>query len=324
MDWRYKATLQFFLSCLPWGEKINHQFQKLRGGKDHVSIDGGLADGLKMFKALENAGAGVVRGKTLVEVGTGWLPIIPLLCAGFGAKKIHTYDHVAHVRTSLVENVLRQLKEKALIVPELHGIFFDQTFDAGENNGQDPGSILRLFHVDYRAPADASKTGLEAETADIFFSNKVLEHIPENAIVSICREAHRVLKPGGLFYNYVGMLDHYSYFDKRISRVNCLRYSDLFWRIMAQNKISYQNRLRKSDYLNIITTAGFDIVKTEATVPDEDLKAVRNMKLAPRFQKMDSEDLAASFVEIVARKPPEMSRSSKRCYAICQSFLHIA
>jgi SAM-dependent methyltransferase len=304
MDWRYKATFQLFLSFLPWGEKINHQFQKLRGGKDHVSIDGGLADGLKMFKALDKAGVGSVRDKTLVEVGTGWLPVIPLLCAGLGAKKIHTYDHVAHVRTSLVKDVLRQLKEKARIDSELQGIFTDPVIESAENDGpDDPWSLLHLFHVDYKAPADASKTGMEAETADIFFSNKVLEHIPEQAIVSICREAYRVLKPGGIFYNYIGMLDHYSYFDKKISRVNCLRYSDLFWKIMAQNKISYQNRLRKSSYVNIISTAGFDIIKTETIVPEEDLETVKQMKLAYRFQKMEPEDLAASFVEIIARKP---------------------
>lgn len=304
MDWRYKATLQLCLSCLPWGEKINHQLQKLRGGTDHVSIDGGVADGLKMFKSLDIAGAGSVRDKILVEVGTGWLPVIPLLCAGFGARKIHTFDHVAHIRSRLVKDVLRQLKEKAKIHPELQGIFTDQVIESAENDEQvDPWSLLHLFHVDYKAPADASKTGIEAETVDIFFSNKVLEHIPEEAIYSICREAFRVLKPGGIFYNYIGMLDHYSYFDKKISRVNCLRYSDLFWKIMAQNKISYQNRLRKSSYENIIGKAGFDIIKTEAIVPEEDLKTVKQMKLACRFQNMEPEDLAASFVEIIARKP---------------------
>ena len=302
MNWKYKASLQLILSFLPFGEKINHQLQKLYGGKDHFLIDGALQDGLKMIKALQDHGLEGVRGKTIVEVGTGWQPTIPVLCSCLGAGTVYTYDHVAHVRIDLVKDLLQQMARKIGTVPELRGMDRAAMVQKGAEAGGDLAGLLRALHIEYRAPADAARTGLPPDTVDIFFSNKVLEHVPEQEIIPVCREAWRVLKPGGFFYNSVGMLDHYSYFDKKVSRVNCLRYPDLFWRIMAQNKISYQNRLRRSAYLDMISTCGFEIVASDTIIFDGDLDIVKRMPLAGRFKGMDPADLAASFVEIVARK----------------------
>ena len=309
MDWRYKATLQLCLSCLPWGEKINHQLQKHYGGPSYFLIDGGFADGLQMLKSLDEAGMGGVKGKIMVEVGTGWQPIIPVICACLGAQRIFSYDHVAHLRAGLVKHVFIQVQEKLRAIPEWRGISTELMPDVTDKDIRSLEHWLRFLNIDYRAPADAAETGIAAETADIFFSNKVLEHVSQEDVLSITREAYRVLKPGGLFYSYIGMLDHYAYFDKRISRVNCLRYSDIFWRIMAQNRVSYQSRLRKSAYLDIIAATGFELITVRATIFDDDVKAVKGMKLARRFEHMDPEDLAASFVEVIARKPSGIHRS---------------
>jgi len=73
----------------------------------------------------------------------------------------------------------------------------------------------------------------------------VLEHVPEAVLDGLVLESKRILRPGGCFYAYVGLHDHYACFDRRISKVNYLKYPEWAWRTFIKNNISYHNRLRR-------------------------------------------------------------------------------
>src|SRR5207253_3087992 len=83
----------------------------------------------------------------------------------------------------------------------------------------------------------------------------VCEHVPEDDLAEIFRECHRLLRPAGAFSCRIDLQDHYSYFDRGLSRYNFLRFSDGAWRLV-NSPLHFQNRLRAVDYLRLVRDAG--------------------------------------------------------------------
>ncbi len=165
-------------------------------------------------------------------------------------------------------------------------------------------SLEELFQrggIEYIAPGDAGHTNLADKSVDIFYSHAVLEHVPESIAHDLIVEAKRVLKPTGIFYALIGLFDHYSYIDNRVSKVNFLKYSEWLWTLFVKNRISYHNRLRERDFLEILAKYGGVVEKLVSTIDPTDVERVKQMKVAPRFRRFSPEECAVSLTEIIAK-----------------------
>jgi SAM-dependent methyltransferase len=134
------------------------------------------------------------------------------------------------------------------------------------------------------------------------YSNSVLEHIPGPVILRILQESRRVLRPGGVAIHSVNCGDHYAYFDKSITQINYLSYTESEWAIW-NNDIQYQNRLRPQDLLELAEQAGLEIILKKHRAAPKLLEQVKTMKIAPEFSKYSPEQLACTSIDFVARKP---------------------
>ena len=85
-----------------------------------------------------------------------------------------------------------------------------ERLDVVARSSRHPMAFLREAGIDYRAPGDATNTGLEDGSVDAHFSYNVFEHVPAEAIEKILAEARRILKPGGVCVHYVDPSDHYA------------------------------------------------------------------------------------------------------------------
>jgi len=109
--WKLKVLTQFVLAHVPFGEAINHRLQLMNSLRDERKLQVRLeAIGNGLRRLVETT---PIESATVVEVGTGWdaLPTIMLYAAG--ARHIHTYDHIRHLRAELVRAAARKLAANA-------------------------------------------------------------------------------------------------------------------------------------------------------------------------------------------------------------------
>jgi SAM-dependent methyltransferase len=304
MDWRVKGMIQKVLGFVPGGEWINDTLQKSIGDlsrfESHtdakVKNDWGPLVSHMMESGLPP------QNLEYVEVGSGWYPTLPFCYALAGAKLCRTYDINRHLSEELTFRVLRSLERHLPLIASASGLPLDQVeaiYRALRACSTLP-QLLKTAKIEYVAPGDASDTGLPAQSADVVYSNSVLEHILADVILAILRETKRILKPGGLTVHSVACNDHYAHFDRNITFINYLQYSQREWG-MWNTKFLYQNRLRPQDFLRLVQEAGLRVTLTKQKPRPDLLEKLPAMKIAPEFSHYSNEELCSTFIDFVAR-----------------------
>jgi SAM-dependent methyltransferase len=146
---------------------------------------------------------------------------------------------------------------------------------------------VAAFGIDYRAPQDARRLPGDLQI-DCFFSNEVLEHIPEPVLEEIFEALKGNLRPGGLALHRIDYTDHFARSDATASRFNFLTYSDPEW-APYNTSFQYVNRLRHSDFERLFARAGWTIRHQERRAHEPDPAILG--RLADRFRTYTPEDL---------------------------------
>ena len=312
--WKTKALLKRAFAMLPYGESLNYQFQvHLTHNLPHSdqkfrSMVLGAADHVENYRRharhdLESA--------AFYEFGAGWALTIPLAFWALGVNRQILVDIRPLLKPELVNDAVARLEKG------LSGISLPRrpARRVPPRGWRECLNVLdREYGIFYRAPCDAGHTGLEPGAVDCITSTNTLEHIPGRDIAVILKECRRILKPGGVMSVRIDYQDHYSYFDRRISPYNFLRYSDRVWSFCSPG-VYFQNRLRHDEYLALFRDAGFEPVEERRLEPTpEHLEVLRRLPLAPRFAHRPVEDLAVrrSLLVLVAREPGRPSPPLRR------------
>ncbi len=307
--WKIKVLIQFFLSKLPMGEKINYLLQRVNKSHNEEKIKERIVGLLKAMRKINEYIP--LEGATVVEIGTGWEPICFVLLYLMGVKICHTYDHVSHVRYNLVKMLVRSIENQLDKISKITSISLSVL-------GKRLSKLKKSSNLDdffsranstYHAPGDASRTGLEEGSVDLVYSHAVLEHVPKKVIYDLTMESKRVLKRSGIAYHLIGLHDHYVSFDKKITKVNFLKYPEFLWSFFVKNKISYHNRLREKQFLNIFEECGAKVVWLENKTDPNDINFLRNMKIDKSFHGMSYEELAIYQTELIISWGPPPSGS---------------
>jgi len=308
MDWRIKGTIQKVLGWVPGGDRIHHILQRRVGGLTSFGreCDIKLDDWRLMMGHLKAAGARI-DGGTLLEMGTGWYPTFPLCLYLSGAGRVHTVDLNRLLRRDMTIALADRLANHVALIAEVSGKpeaevaarqkAVAEALRGGASIGEATDGL-----IDYRAPADASRTELPASSVDVLFSNSVLEHVPREVIDACFREAMRILRPGGVVFHSVNCGDHYAYVDRSIDQLHYLQYSEAAWK-KWNNAFLYQNRLRAIDLTTMAKYHGFAIeIDTSRPNPDR-LRQLDAIRVDPHFAHYSRDQLAITSIDFVGRKP---------------------
>jgi SAM-dependent methyltransferase len=234
-----------------------------------------------------------IKDAMVLEVGSGWQPMIPVLYSVAGASRVYLTDLNVLLRPDTFSAALRALRtERQVIVNDLEVDAQMLDHVLREDPARSMQERLKELHLVYLAPCDCRSLSLPADSLDVVTSRACLEHIPPDVLQDIFHESYRLLKRGGLACHWVDPSDHWEHQDKSLTRVNFLKYPDALFRWTSINPINYQNRLRHPEYVEMLGKAGFRLIREERQVDEASLRSLPHIRIAKRFRRFSYEDLA--------------------------------
>ena len=287
--WQLQMVKRLAKSVVPFQDDVRRLKRRLVPYND--TVDNGamaLGVGLHQIRLLREAGADLTGD--VLELGTGWLPIVALLFHLAGARHLVLTDIRRLMDGSTVARAKRLV---AACLPQI-AAEFATTAAALQARLDQPMSYRYLVPWHAAQQADCS--------LDIIVSRTVLEHVPADVLEDYLRQFWRVLRPGGVMCHNVDNSDHWEHQDKSIGRLNFLRYEDgPLWRLASAS--AYQNRLRHSDYLAMFDRTGWTTALADGPPDEQCLRDLETLPLATRFRNRDPRDLAVLSSNFVVRKP---------------------
>lgn len=267
-------------AALPFQAQLRRMKRRIRPYRDNPANSRlALQQGLQLMRTLRTAGADL-NGDVL-ELGTGWLPIIPLLFHLAGARRLILTDLERLMDRHTVARAREVIRENLPMVA--------RTLDQSE--GRLAARLAEDFAPEYLVPW-SSRTHPEG-SADIIFSRAVLEHVPPAVLGQLLSDFNRIIRSGGAMCHTIDNSDHWEHRDKMLSRLDFLRYEEgLYWRLACADPQFYQSRLRHSDYVRLFQMHGWAVDVAEGEPDEQCLRDLATLSLARRFLGRDHRDLA--------------------------------
>lgn len=305
-SWRFKGLIQKVLSTTPGGIHANDLLQKHLGGLKRFdqNISAKVRDWVGIIALARGASTRSLPESTVLEIGSGWYPTLPICFSLCGVKKITTVDLNQHMNAQLTFKALQSLSNHIEDISSAAGVpmaIVQSRYDEFSST-RTLNELLEVARIEYLAPADAARLpSVPNSSLDIVYSNSVLEHVPRDVIPSIMTETRRTLKDDGLMIHAVACNDHYAHFDRSISFVNYLSYDKDQWQFW-NNSLQFQNRMRAPEFLEMADRCGFRVLHEARAIRPGTREALATMRVSREFAHFSVEDLAATTVDFVARK----------------------
>lgn len=304
MGWKRKWAQDTLKAALPFQDSLRQLKRRLLPYQTHPGFDEfTFEQGLEQVRLLAEAGA-PLAGRTVLELGTGWQPLIPLLYRVAGAAHVTLTDQERLMDPHTVANAAAFLRQRRARIIECLGLTevdFEKRLQLPTTT--DLSSLLDHLDMSYLVPYEIDRTA--TASVDVVTSRAVLEHIPPKVIEGLLVGFRRILKPEGVTCHIVDNSDHWEHKDKSISRVNFLKFDDWMIGVLGLNVQNYQNRLRHFEYLELVRRAGYDVIKEVGVVDESALAAVSGLKLCARYADRSPQELAILTSYIVARVRPQ-------------------
>ena len=237
------------------------------------------------FQRFINKAGITVEGKSVLEIGSGWLPIMPYFFKYFGkANEIFTYDLRKHYSLHNISKLNQNFSEK-----------YSVRISVTENKF----SLPQCIH--YFPNTDLKKSGIPP--VDIVFTRFVLEHITPDDLKAIHIQLKKKLKSGAHIVHFISPSDHRAYVDKTLSLQDFLKYSEEEWK-SRQTKFDYHNRWRLPQYLDLFKSLDYEIIYSEFETPpkgSEAYKKFKTLNLHSDYKNYTEEQLMAGSINLVLK-----------------------
>ena len=226
-----------------------------------------------------------LENKSVLEIGSGWLPILPYFLRSFGkAGDIFTYDLRSHYSKKAILELNQKFEVK-----------YKVQIQKGKNAyGLPPG-------ISYYPNTDLTTSSIPE--VDLIFSRFVLEHVSPEDLKGMHLNFKKHLKLGSHIVHYVSPSDHRAYEEKSLSLQDFLKFSEEEWNKL-QTKFDYHNRWRLPQYISLFRSLGYEISYLEYDNPEKNSSAYQKFLKVPvhsDFQKFNKEELTAGSIKLILK-----------------------
>jgi hypothetical protein len=292
MDWRLQVLKQTALARVPFGDalrRLKRRWFGYRPDPENLRVTRSNLD--QMSTALAALGRSF-DGATVLEIGSGWFPTIPIMLALGGAKRIVMTDLTPHMDDATFAATVGFLRSD---LPA------ERRLDSIARCSDLPITYLAPFNVD-RVPDG---------TVDYIISRTVLEHISPSDLVHLFIALRPKLTNDGMMVHVVDNSDHLEHNDKAISRINFLT-----WTARKHAAINFllrsgENRLRHHEYPPLFESAGFRVVSASCEIHEPTRGVAKSLPLTSPYANMTADQLAAlSSIYVLAPSPAPGSHAN--------------
>ena len=297
--WHRKLLIDTAKAAIPFQSGLRRLTRRVKPySTNPANTEHLIVDGLDQLDMLRDADVRV-EGADILEFGSGWLPVIPLLFRLAGAKTVTLTDQERLMDGRLIEDAITIIRDhNGFIAQRLHKDIKAVNF--GEpSTGAGLESKLLFYGLKYLVPFSPSV--IPDSSMDIVTSRAVLEHVPERLLNDFMRQFRRMLKPEGAMCHTIDMSDHWEHLDKSIGRINFLRYSDWVWNMTCLNPQNFQNRLRRIDYVQMMEQNEFKIIKLIGEPDARALIDFDSMRVASKFNGLSREEAATLTCSVLSK-----------------------
>ncbi len=245
-----------------------------------------------------------LHGKTVLEIGSGWKPIIPLVLRMAGVEQVVMHDVSETMDLEMLKKAVQQVREKSIAAgPILEKIGLNLE-NVPSNYPSKFQEALRMFHLEYRIGE------LDVKDVDGIVSHNVLEHVTEEELPKLLKRCHSLLKPGGWMIHFIDHSDHLQHRHPEISPLHFLRFSEERWKRWSVGPF-HQNRLRWYEFEALFRQKGFEILAWEKEWYQGVVDEIKGMELCTRYRSALAEDLAVLKSRVVLKKSSVLPDDSK-------------
>lgn len=289
MDWRLQILKKTVLGRIPFGNSLRQLKRRAFGYKPDPDNLINTVENLKQMQAGLSSLERSFRGSTVLEIGSGWFPTIPLLLAKEGIKHVYMTDLTPHMDEVTFKATLEYLRQH---FPE--AIYLQKI------------NRLEDIPASYMSPFDPGQ--LPDKSIDYVISRTVLEHIPPEAIIDLFSALRPKLAPDGLMVHLIDNSDHLEFNDKSISRINFLTWGERKHSLINFLMKDGENRLRHHEYPALFKRAGFSVLSEKAIIHHATNEIANTLKLSSPYSEMAPEQLSAlTSIYILTPDAPENS-----------------
>lgn len=306
-SWYLKAGIQGILALFPRHEQLNYVFQRYVSRNLPTPQANYSRKTTHARNMLEHYLAYQKKlPERVLEIGTGWQPIIPILFALCDIPEILSIDVKSLMKPVLLHDTLETLKillENNTLQDSIPHIASDapQKIDTAlriYNESRSIAATLASLNIQTLITDARTLTPSQVGKFDLIISVNTFEHIPPDVLQGILKTERQLLHEDGLLINHIDLSDHYAHFDSSLTRYNFLRYTPSKWKLF-NNALQYQNRLRISDYRQFYQQANFEIISEENSIGSED--EIASIVLSEDFQHYPHEDLIVVYSRMIGR-----------------------
>jgi len=301
-----KAAVQKGISFLPARERINYWFQKnvtkgvlLTDEHFGYKIEH-ASDHMRFFSENKHFNKQNCR---VLELGTGWYPIVPIALYLSGYSDIVSVDLSGWLtkqgQLTAIEKFVewRAAGKLDKYLPELDesrwAVLQDMILSPSSLSYDD---INKKICLEARVE-NLFETTLKDQSFELICSNNTFEHVHAPVLKKILGKFSALIKPGGTMSHFIDMSDHFAHFDSSINIYNFLKYSKKQW-ARIDNDIQPQNRLRFIDYKRMYGELGIPITREETRAGD--MKALAEVEVHGEYHSYSQQELVVSHGYIVS------------------------
>jgi hypothetical protein len=228
-----------------------------------------------------------LNGASVLEIGSGWMPIMPYLFKYRGeVKDVYTYDINQHYDNKYIDELNEIIK-----------LEFNEEIDQRGDKYHIP-DFVKYF------PKSNVITSELPERVDLVFSRFVLEHVTPDDLLKMHQRFANDLPDETLILHLISPSDHRAYSDKSLSHYDFLQYTQKEWN-KIQTKFDYHNRLRLPHFIEAFENSGYEILHLEYDKVEKDSGKYRKFKkleIDQEFLKFTEEEILAGAINILLRK----------------------